>query len=531
MKKSLVIHPFLFAIFPVLFLFSHNICAWPVRDILVPIAGTICLASVSWSLLSVVLRDKAKAGFIISIFFVLFFSYGICYVGIKAFMEGVLGVSAIGTRGHVLLIWVLLFALGTYSFIKTRRRLHNLTNIANVVAGCLVMISLINIGTHQLKTASGRQGSESIRSIEPKLADVKDPSTLPDIYYIILDGYARADVLEEIYRYDNTDFLDHLANRGFYVAHESRSNYGQTFLSFASSLNMTYLDDLVDQIGIENRDQKPVLDMIRNSTVVDFLKHHGYEIVVFASGSSRTEIRNADIHMAARWSPDEFQAVLIGMTPIPFVTNQLGVYDEYGFHRERLLYTFDHLADVSELEGPIFVFAHIIAPHPPFVFGKHGQEIDPGYPFVFFDGGDLIRTGRLTREEYVDGYREQLIFVNGRIEEAVDGILSRSARPSIIILQADHGPASMLDVEDPDNTYFKERLAILNAYYLPDNGDTYLYDGITPVNTFRVILNHYFGTDYELLGDESYYSTWSHPYAFINVTDEMNAGIRTEDLE
>jgi len=531
MKKSLVIHPLLFAAFPVLFLFSHNIYAWSVSEILGPLVATTSLALVSWIVLSLILGDNRKAGFIVSLFCLLFFSYGICYVEIRAFMGGVLGLSTIGTHGHVLLLWAVLFGLGTYSFIKTRRRLHNLTNLAHVMAGCLVVISLINIGAYQLKAGSVPKYDGRTGTIEANPVDLEGTATLPDIYYIILDAYARADILEDIYKYDNTEFLDDLASKGFYVADRSRSNYCQTFLSFASSLNLTYLDDLVDQIGIENRDQKPVLDMIRNSTVVGFLKDHGYRVVVFSSGSTRTEIRNADSYLAARWSPDEFQAVLIGMTPIPFVTNQLGFYDEYGFHRERISYAFDHLADISELEGPIFVFAHIIAPHPPFVFGKDGEEVNPEYPFVFFDGGDLIRTGRLTREGYVEGYREQLTYVNRRIHETVDGILSRAVSGPIIILQADHGPASMLDVEDPDNTYFKERLGILNAYYLPDDGDIHLYDEITPVNTFRVIFNHYFGTDYELLEDESYFSTWSRPYAFINVTDEMNANVDTEDLE
>jgi hypothetical protein len=35
----------------------------------------------------------------------------------------------------------------------------------------------------------------------------------PDIYYIILDGYGRSDVLKNEYGYDNSDFLN--ASEGF----------------------------------------------------------------------------------------------------------------------------------------------------------------------------------------------------------------------------------------------------------------------------------------------------------------------------
>ena len=69
---------------------------------------------------------------------------------------------------------------------------------------------------------------------------------------------------------------------------------------------------------------------------------------------------------------------------------------------------------------------------------------------------------------YAVNYINQLQFVNGRIKGAIDRILSDTSRPSIIILQSDHGPGSRLNWEDPGDTDFEERLSILNAYYFPD---------------------------------------------------------------
>ncbi len=39
---------------------------------------------------------------------------------------------------------------------------------------------------------------------------------LTDIYFIVLDGYGRSDVLKEFYEYDNSDFLRGLKEKGFY---------------------------------------------------------------------------------------------------------------------------------------------------------------------------------------------------------------------------------------------------------------------------------------------------------------------------
>ena len=50
------------------------------------------------------------------------------------------------------------------------------------------------------------------------------------------------------------------------------------------------------------------------------------------------------------------------------------------------------------------------------------------------------------------------------------------------------------------------RMSILNAYYVNAETKTSLYATITPVNSFRIIFNHYFGYNLPLLEDTSYYS-------------------------
>jgi hypothetical protein len=518
MKKSLVIHPFLFAIFPILFLLSHNIKQTSIDEIVIPTAITISFTFMLWSLLNFVFKNKKKAGLLVSLFLLLFFSYGHIYNAIEnTYIE--IGGVVIGPNKVLFPILGILFFLSTYFCIKTRRNLHNLTNLLNIAAASLVVISLINIGTYKLKTGVAWQDNKSTENIKTNLVNLEKPAMLPDIYYIILDGYARADILKEVYQYDNSEFLDYLVQKGFYIANKSRSNYNQTFLSLTSSLNLTYLDDLVSRIGTESDDRMPLIKMIRNNNVSSFLKQYGYLIVAFSSYPG-TEIKNADIYMNFPGSLSEFQNVLINTTPIPVLLNKvLSKKGQYDLHRNQLLYIFDHLAKMTEINFPIFVFAHIIIPHPPFVFGEHGEPINPNRKFEYADGSHFMSNGG-NRDEYIKNYKKQLTFINKKITEIIDDIISNSPEPPIIILQSDHGPGSMLDWENPNNTNLKERMSILNAYYLPNNDYNQLYDEITPVNTFRIIFNHYFGMDQELLKDESYFSTWNHPYKFIRITDE-----------
>ena len=70
---------------------------------------------------------------------------------------------------------------------------------------------------------------------------------------------------------------------------------------------------------------------------------------------------------------------------------------------------------------------------------------------------------------------------------------------------------------------YEEIAGILSAYYLPDKEISGLYPSISPVNTFRLIFNLYFGTSHTLLPDESYcYRDEDHPYDLFSITDRLS---------
>jgi len=519
LKKPLVIHPFLFAVFPVLSLFSCNLGKLPFSEIFLPAIILICLASLLCLVLGLIIGDKKKMGIIVSLFFLLFFSYEYMFGIICLIIDRI-------TDPAVLSIWGTMFACGVYLTLRTRWNLHSVTVWLNIVAVFSIAIPIAKIGAYEVFHGATFQDNISTDS-QIVAPDSAKSVKCPDIYYIILDGYARADILKEVYGYDNSEFLDYLTQRGFYVANKSKANYCQTLLSLASTLNLRYLDGLVNKVGVKSANKKPLTKMVKHSDVSKFLKLNGYVSVAFNSGMNVTNIENADIYMTPGWFLSEFQNTLINLTPLALGLNKLPQKSPFASHRCRLLFTFDRLANLTQKNSPIFVFAHIIAPHPPFVFGEHGEPIKSDKNFSFLDGSHLVKNAE-DRVEYKKSYKKQLTFINKKIKETIDCIISKSPQPPIIILQSDHGPGSMLEWKYPDKTNLKERMSILNAYYLPNEGHKQLYQEITPVNTFRIIFNHYFGTKYELLKDESYFSNHSHPYKFLNVTDKINSEIHTQ---
>ena len=132
---------------------------------------------------------------------------------------------------------------------------------------------------------------------------------------------------------------------------------------------------------------------------------------------------------------------------------------------------------------------------------------------LFIQGG--------SQEEYIAGYRDQTQYVSERLWQTIRAILSNSSQPPIIVLQSDHGPGSHLHWQLISLTDVQERLSILNCYHIPNLADSMLYPGITPVNSFRVILNHLFDSGFPMMPDSSFYSPLRHPYDFQDVTSRL----------
>jgi len=459
-----------------------------------------------FALLTLILRDKARAGLLVSLFVLLFFSYGHFSEAMEGFHFAT-GEFTIGPDGVLLPAWAILLVLGAYYLIRTRRNLHTVTNFLNIAAASLVVISLVPIASYET-TKTSWPGNRDAGNVEANPVDLEKVDTFPDIYYIILDAYASANTLKEIWDYDNREFIDYLTEKGFYIASESRSNYSVTFLSLASSLNMEYVNYLRDVLGVESKDRRIPYQMIQDSRVMRFLKSKGYKFVHFQSGWGPTDRNNyADWDVQCGRS-NEFMMVLVRTTilkPLAHYSNP--VADD---RRARVLCTFSTLAEVQHrVEGPRFVFAHILVPHAPWLFGPNGEPVD----------SEL----RMDKWRYEQGYLDQLTFVNKKVKALVEKILSEAETLPIIILQADHGPRGRVrkrgQPSERQLSRLNGRVGILNAYYLPDTGKDLLYDSITPVNTFRLILNRYFGTSYDLLEDKIYDSRVRRPYGFIDVTD------------
>ena len=328
MKKSVVVHPFLFAVFPILFLYSHNIERTAITHFVAPAVVSALSALSFWFLLSYAFKDKQKAGLLVSLSILSFFSYG--------HLRDAVGDSAFSIRGIIIeadellvLMCSLLVLLGAYLLAKSTRNFSVLTKALNVAAAFLLCISLVGIGNYALRTGLARHQHGWPGDTMEASVDWDKPDRFPDIYYIILDGYARADVLEEVYGYDNGEFIDYLKEKHFRVARKSKSNYCQTALSLASSLNSGYLQEMIDRIHAKSRNTSLLRNLIRNSEIVRFLRQYGYEFVAFSSGYSFTEMERADVYMSPPRALSESENLLLNTTPLRPLLDKLPMKSQF----------------------------------------------------------------------------------------------------------------------------------------------------------------------------------------------------------
>jgi hypothetical protein len=489
------LHPLLAAVYPVLALLANNISQVKASAALRPLILVVCAAALLWGLLLLIVRDTRRSALLASWWLALFFAYGHLYNFLEAH-------TRLGRHRLLLPLWILLALAGSWVILRRVKDLGYATLVLNGISLVLLTFPLLQLGAYAFRSNAVASNPNNLPA---ELASLHGPpgQTPPDVYYIILDAYARDDVLKSFFGYSNTEFSSWLREKGFYLADCSQSNYAQTELSLSSSLNLAYLEDLLGELPTDSQDRLPLVELLQHNTVRRAFQNMGYTFVAFETGFLFSQFEDADIYLSpgSLGGLSGFEVLLVktsGGLALVDAAAKLPRFFEEGLNAperkryEQVSYTLAQLAEIpASIQGPKFVFAHVLAPHGPLVFSSEGSLVH--YPEPMDDAA------------YTRGYRDEVIYLNQRMIETLDRILADSTVPPIIILQADHGH----DLASAD-----DRMAILNAYYLPGDGKSLLYPSITPVNAFRLVFDRYFGGSFDLLKDRSFFSYYQTPFEF-----------------
>lgn len=515
--KHWSIHPLLFAAYPVFTLFASNIDQIKSTAIVRSLLLSVVAAVVIWLILYLMMKDWRRSAILVSLYLVLFFSYGHIYHYLEA--HSILGLF-LGRHRVLAILWLLLTVLGTWAALYKTQETRKVTEALNSIGVALIVMSVVMMLVYSIRINTVDLGQTRVVARDGQIYLHSSPQ-MPDIYYIVLDAYAREDVLKKKFDLDNSAFIGELEKMGFYVADCSQSNYGFTNFSLASTLDMDYMDKISERYLGGKMDLIWLPELLQENEVRQNLEQLGYTIVSFENDYFNLLWDDADV--IYRKNPDRlskerlfpdingFEAMLIHESAALLLTDSLSIYATRlipienlpdSEHREIILYMFEKLKEIPlAVESPKFIYAHFVAPHFPIVFDSEGE------PVTLAEDADL--------ETYIAGYRGEVIYLNKKILEIVHEIIVVSATPPVIIIQGDHGD---------DKSEAGNRMKILNAYYLPGIDKSKLYPIISPVNSFRLVFNEYFGGNYDLLPDKSFYSLQANPLDYTEIPNPCTIG-------
>jgi hypothetical protein len=491
---------------PVLALLSNNVSTMPSRVVILPLLLGVSGALLCWLVLSLVVRNTRTSALVTTVITLTVLSHSTL-----ARLASVVHLPAALPLAYavVLVICVRILWMGGTAV--------EMTTFVNFLVVALILSFTSVVAWYEI----GRTPLDSDRQ---RAATGHAAADHPDIYVFVLDGYGRADVLKDRYGFDNK-IVPALESLGFYVAPRATSNYAQTALSVSSALNGEYVQTLVEGVDAQERDRRLLGDLIDRNRTFASLRAAGYQIRSYVSEYPLLRPKEVDERLSPPFPVTEFDFALYEESAFAWAAQRVSVarWPTLQLHRRHVLWTLDHLAQepLEGHQGPRLVFAHLLMPHPPFVFNEDGSVRSTRLPVTLHDGPEWRHGARGSGETYEEGYAAATSFLNRRIVEIVEGILGRARRPSIIYIQGDHGPGAGLTTEYSANTDIRERFGILLAMRLPDGDYGHVAPDITPVNAVRLLLNRAIGTKLASLDNRSYFSTWAHPFDFVDVTEHL----------
>lgn len=437
------------------------------------------------ALLFPVFKSFLRASLVSFLLLLFYIFFGVFY----DFLKQLLGNSFLTSYTFILSCFLVFTSLFAYILIKTKKIAAPIARYLNVL---FLILVLLDLGNLLIKVS---------RSQPPAVADLsttakKNTTTeKPDIYLILLDEYAGATQLKNVFSFDNSVFLNQLRERGFSVQENSNSNYNSTHYSMASLLNMDYIHNLNTTHVEIRRDIFNCKKLIRNNNFMRFLTGKGYEICNYSYF--------AVPHKSAKFFYSNFfpneESIFNNQTLLthsylhighhfPWLKNVTATDDPkiIKFNNSKI----DSLTRTIAREknkSPRVIYSHFLMPHGPYFFDSTGAEINH----------QVNKTSSQTNT-----YIQYLIYTNKKLLSLIDHIMTSNSKQPVIVLMSDHGLRGLGERQNLAHNF-----STLNAVYFPSRNYQLFYDGITNVNQFRVILNSLFQQNFPMLQDSTSFIT------------------------
>jgi hypothetical protein len=494
---SIPVYPWLFAAFPIIRLYAENLTDVEPDEVIKPLLMALLATTACMAVLGLILRDLRRAAIVSSAIVLPFLLFGLIVEQMPVESEQarliVLALSVAFVVAALVVAW------------RVHRSLGTITTALNIVSFVLLLL----VAIPAVRGAADALAASDERSPGPTTGAGTGAAQKRDIYHIVLDRFGSLDAMRTGFGVDNADFVAWLRDQGFQVVDGAHANYARTTLSLGAMLGMTLLDDIAADAGPASQDLNPVVRRIRDSRAGAFLQDQGYEHIHIGSWFTQTrDSRIADqVHVPS--AEASFDSTLYDLSVLPVILGEPDSKLVFARrHADAGLFGLELLEALRDDPGPKYVFAHILLPHPPYVFLEDGT----------FDSENAT-------------LRSQLTYPNERLKRFLEPLLAlpEAERP-IIILQGDEGPYPQRLFDDETGFEWDQatdeelitKFGILDARLMPGpEGEASLPTGTTNVNTYPDLLRRYFGASIDDAPDRIIASTKDEPFAMTDITQRL----------
>lgn len=287
-----------------------------------------------------------------------------------------------------------------------------------------------------------------------------------NVYYFIFDSYGGYENLLRYTGYDNTPFYDSLEDLGFNVSKSSRGYTIETINELPNLLNLAQINDSSMSYDLRRKN-------LENPLLFRLFKEHGYKINLISDYGAIPTGDYVDYLFETEMYEDTIENFLIKNTIYyPLLIEQ--------YRNSRIIEVeslFQYMSKSWDI-GPenLFTFAYVEFPHEPLVVDEYGRNLPLSEKYNI---------------ENPDIYLGQLKYASKKILEVVEVIIEKDPE-AIIIIQSDHGyrkPPKGLE-----RTFMTN---VLNAVYY--KGEIIDIEALTSLNTLYVVVNKFFGMEFELI--------------------------------
>lgn len=522
--KEFPVYTAIVACLPLLNSYAQNRGLIPDATLLIrPILVSILVATVLTFIASRLMRSTHRGAFAVAMFLV-FLAVGDRIA--EQLSSLALQITGLTVSPEYPLLVVFLALIALIAFVAVTR----ISAIVTVAANVWILAVLISMQLMWEIVPLGRilGGNEQTAATLPDVfAGAEATGDKPDIYHVTLDGYARADIIRDLHGFDNSSFLDQLQNLGFSVPDQATTPYNQTRLVMLSIFEGSYLDWLTQEPALEPDDYRDLIRerYLENSTIRS-LAQMGYNIQATHTEYPPVDIGRHEMLAPRSWlEMNFFERLVFEQNVLSLIERKLaflGDGENYtaSLIREAYRAPFEH-----ELGSPLFLYTHLIAPHPPFDIAWDGKRRNTlRLHHRLLDASEFHEGIESRQSEYTSGYIEKLRFINNETAAYLKRVIEELPDPKIIVVHGDHGSGLFVDSYDIQTTCLKERMSPFLAVYSSDGQlQKQLTDDFNLVNIYRMIFSTYFNKNLPALESRNFYV----PYGSLST----HIPVGKEDLE